>query len=278
VNPTDTVLTEMRFEIPMQQGSRLGIQRNDWMILNMIAANGWKRPIYFTSPYGSMGFGDYLRKDGLTYRLVPVKTKNPDNWIVRTYMRENNLDIIEKNLMNKFVYTSKRGVYFDEENRRHALNLRTTYAEAAGDMADAGKKDKALNLLHKCESMIPKEDLPYAMIGRDNGHNVNGLIYLEACYKAGEMQLAEKIRLALKKDLEQQQKYYQYIKTEREDLFAGFDGQDGEAAKNDYCLFLLKMLEDKYHPAAKPNVNETQKGPIINNPDTSKQKDSNKKR
>lgn len=277
VNPTDTVLTEMRFEIPMQQGSRLGIQRNDWMILNMIAANGWKRPIYFTSPYGSMGFGDYLRKDGLTYRLVPVKTKNPDNWIVRTYMRENNLDVIEKNLVNKFVYTSKRGAYFDEENRRHALNLRTTYAEAAGDMADAGRKDKALNLLHKCESMIPKEDLPYAMIGRDNGHNVNGLIYLEACYKAGEMQLAEKIRLALKKDLEQQQKYYQYIKTEREDLFAGFDGQDGEAAKNDYCLFLLKMLEDKYHPAAKPNVNETQKGPIINNPDTTKRKDSNKK-
>ena len=43
------------------------------LYLNIIAANKWKRPIYFTSPYGELGFQQYLRTDGLTYRLVPVK-------------------------------------------------------------------------------------------------------------------------------------------------------------------------------------------------------------
>ena len=46
VNPDDSVLTEMRFEIP-----KTHLFKNDAAILNIIAANKWKRPIYFTSEY-----------------------------------------------------------------------------------------------------------------------------------------------------------------------------------------------------------------------------------
>src|SRR5207249_3079708 len=45
VNPNDSILSELRFELPKNS-----IQRNDLMILNIIAANNWKRPIYFTAP------------------------------------------------------------------------------------------------------------------------------------------------------------------------------------------------------------------------------------
>jgi hypothetical protein len=278
VNANDTVTAEMRFELPMQQGRRLLIQKNDLTILNIIAANNWKRPIYFTSPYGSLGFGDYLRKDGLTYRLVPVKTHNKvDNWIVRSYPVNGdvNTDFMEQNLMNKFKFSSKHGVYFDEENRRHALSIRTAYANLTGDLADLGRKDEALKVLQKCENMIDPRDLPYAMVSRNNEHNIMGMIYLEASYKAGNLQLAEKIKQALKKDMEQQDRYYNYLKNEREDLYIGV--QD-EADQNRNLLGLLTVIEEKYNPKATPTINETQKQPIVNTPrDSSKQRDSTKK-
>jgi hypothetical protein len=56
----------------------------------VIAANQWKRPIYFTMPYNDLGFGNYLRRDGLAYRLVPVK-QSPVN-------TDHMLDVV----MNKF--------------------------------------------------------------------------------------------------------------------------------------------------------------------------------
>ncbi|MER3497966.1 MAG: DUF2723 domain-containing protein [Chitinophagaceae bacterium] len=282
VNAKDTTLPYIQFELPGEPGSRIGFTRSDWMILNIIAANGWKRPIYFTSPYTALGFGNYLRKDGLTYRLVPaVQKSNQQNWVVRTFMTATNDDVMLDNLLNKFVYTSKPGVYFDEENRRHALNLRSTYAEAAGNLADKGRKKEALKLLQKCESFINSKDLPYAMIGRDNGHNINGLVYLEACYKAGNFELAEKVKAALKKDLEEQKAYYEYLRNNKEDLYGGFDGQNGEAYRNDRLLDLLDFLDQQYNPKAQTQKTIETNQPTITNiakpgSDTQKKVDSNK--
>ena len=51
-------------------------------------------------------------------------------------------------------------MYFDEENRRHILNLRALYGEAAGNLADAGRKEDALRLLDKVEKGIDPKNLP----------------------------------------------------------------------------------------------------------------------
>ena len=62
-----------------------------------------------------------------------------------TQVRDNNESAMYTNLMEKFGFggADKKGVYFDEENRRHLLNIRAVYAEAAGNMADNGKKEQA---------------------------------------------------------------------------------------------------------------------------------------
>ncbi len=58
-------------------------------ILNIIAANKWRRPIYFTSPYDELGFAQYLRTDGLTYRLVPVKNSEVNrDWAYNVMMKK----------------------------------------------------------------------------------------------------------------------------------------------------------------------------------------------
>lgn len=285
-NATDTVLPEIIFELP---GDKNDLTRSDLMVLNIIASNAWKRPIYFTAPYGELGFGQYLRKDGIAYRLVPLKLEYPQSkWIVDqtlrqiklggTAIRDNNSDFIYKNMMEKFVFggAEKPGVYFDEENRRHLLTLRAAFGEAAGNLADKNRKTEAKNLMDKCEKFMNIENIPYAMVSRYNTHNQTGLLYLEACYKTGLSELAEKIRLRIRKDLEQQKKYYDYLKNDREELFKSLNT---EFEINERLLFVLDAVEKQYAPQTQPKTIIEGSGTIINTPntrDTGNKKDSGK--
>jgi hypothetical protein len=258
VNPTDSVLSAMLFEIPQNKLNQ-GLIRSDLMILNIIASNQWKRPIYFTSAFGDLGFQPYLRKDGMSYRLVPVLPKSPQqNWVIDNVLRQmrfgnsqikdNNTDVIYKNLMEKFEFggANKKGMYFDEENRRHLLNMRQLFGEAAGNLADLGRKEDAQKLLDKVEKGISTDNLPYGLVSRYNSHNQTTLLYLEACYKAGKTDLAEKVRLAVRKDLEQQRKYYNYIRDSRPELYGAFERS--EAPINEIMLEVLNAIEKRYAP------------------------------
>lgn len=203
VNAKDTVVSEMRFDLP--QG-KTALMKNDLAVLNVIAANKWKRPIYFTSPFGELGFAQYLRSDGLSYRLVPVQPK-----IGMDGSRDNvNDDVAYDNMMKKFAFGSAdiKGVYFDEENRRHLLSIRQAYATAASSMADDGRKDEAKKMLEKCDKGIDPVNMPYAMVSRFNQHNVVGVSMMEAAYKADYRALGDKIIKDLKKDIDQQLIYY----------------------------------------------------------------------
>lgn len=54
--------------------------KNDFLVLNIIAtnsANGWDRPIYFSSTLAKSSYlnlEEYFQQEGLAYRLLPVKT------------------------------------------------------------------------------------------------------------------------------------------------------------------------------------------------------------
>jgi hypothetical protein len=127
-----------------------------------------------------------------------------------TQIRSNNFDVIFNNLMTKYKFggAESGNIYYDEENRRHLLNIRSLYAEAAGNLADKGRKDDARKILEKIEAGIHPGSLPYAMVSRYNNHNQTSLVYLEAAYKAENKALAEKLRTAIEKDLDQQMNYY----------------------------------------------------------------------
>ena len=243
VNKDDSVVNELQFEIPKSI-----IYKNDAAILNMIAANKWKRPIYFTSPYGELGFGDYLRQDGLTYRLVPVKNSDV------------NRDWVYDKLMNKFVFgnADKPGVYFDEENRRHLNSIRLVYAQAAGSLADAGRKEEARKLLTRCDSHMLEQNFPYAMASRGQQQNQISLSFLYAAYKAGDMALAQKVAQELKKDIEQQSAYYQSLSDERR------DNLEDEERRNDNNMRNLLALEQQFKnpPPAIENPGQLKTTPV----------------
>jgi hypothetical protein len=157
------------------------------------------------------------------------------NGLGGTQIRANNLDSMYTTMMNDFEFggAGKKGVYFDEENRRHILSIRSLFGEAAGNMADAGRKDEAQKLIDKVEAGISPDNLPYGLVSRYNSHNQTTMVYLEGCYKAGKTELAEKVRAAVRKDLEQQFDYYAAIggmsRAEFDGLFSQYEKMRQEA-------------------------------------------------
>jgi hypothetical protein len=171
-------------------------------VLNVIAANKWQRPIYFTSPFNELGFGRYLRNDGMTYRLVPVEGQNMvnDGWAYEKLKKD-----------FAFGGSSTAGVYFDEENRRHLLGIRQAYAEVAASLAENGRKEDAKRILQRLDSNMRQDNIPYGMVSRQNQHNMVSAQLVEAAYRAGDNALGEKVANALKKDLNEQIAYYAYL-------------------------------------------------------------------
>jgi hypothetical protein len=208
VNTTDNVVPEVRFEIPKNV-----LMKNDLAVLNVIAANRWTRPIYFTSSFTGaegLGFDNYLRKDGLTYRLVPVVNERINtNWMA-------------DKLMNKFAFGNANipGVYFDEENRRHLNTIRGAYSELAIDLAQKGRNEEARRALDKVDKMMLQENFPYGHISRGNMHNRNSLVFLQACYLADHKSLAAKVMGSVKKDLQQQIKFYNSLSESKAEWMA----------------------------------------------------------
>ncbi|MEO6668893.1 MAG: DUF2723 domain-containing protein [Ferruginibacter sp.] len=226
VNEKDTgVLNQLTFDIPKNY-----LYKNDAAILNIIAANKWKRPIYFTSPYGELGFQNYLRQDGLTYRLVPIANGGT------------NQDWVMDKMMTKFVFgnADKPGVYYDEENRRHLNSIRLSYAQAAGDLANAGRSEDAKKLLNKCDKMMLEENFPYGSVSRSQQHNQIAMQFLYAAYRAGDNVLAAKVARSLRKDMEQQVLYYQSLSDNRRDILSY------EEERNDNLLKGLLQLEQQF--------------------------------
>jgi hypothetical protein len=197
VEAGDSVVSDMRFEIPKDV-----LMKNDLAVLNIIAANKWERPIYFTSPFGELGFGQYLRNEGQSYRLVPVAGQNMVN-------TRKSYDVLK----NKFAFGSANipGVYFDEENRRHLVSIRQSYAEAANQLAIQGDSAKARELLQIADKNLLEENIPYAMVSRQNQHNTISVQFVEAAYKAGDKKLAAKVSAAIMKDVNEQLAYYAFL-------------------------------------------------------------------
>jgi hypothetical protein len=264
VKPTDSVLNEVVLDISPNKSF---FSLDQLTMLSVLASSNWRRPICFTSPYGEVGFGPYLRQEGLIYRVVPVAVNN--NLSQSLAM---DVDKTKDLLMTQFRSgnANKPGVYFDEENRRHLLSLRATYAQAAINLANQGRKQEAVSLLDRSETLIQPEALPYAMVGRDNGHNRTSVVYLEAAYKAGHTALAKKLKDALTKDINDQLSYYKYLQDKRPEYYNGDLMDDERYCK--YSLQYIQGLEQQYNPGA---VNITEKpGQTA---DSSKPKDSIKK-
>ncbi|HMH21601.1 MAG TPA: DUF2723 domain-containing protein [Puia sp.] len=278
VNATDSVVSELRLDISKNKNYLL---KNELAVLALIAANKWQRPLCFNSTYelDDLGLSKYIRQDGLAGRLVPVETKNAN------YGYYNN-DVAYNTMMTKFGFgnADKEGVYYDEENRRHLNTLRAAHAQLAMSLVDAGQKDKARNLLEHFDKNVLESNFPYGMTSnRGNQHNRISMSFLLACYQSEDQTLAKKVAASVKKDLEQQMRYYKGLGENMSDEQLAINAQMARQGKggnlsdkqgefvedilSSYQMLLnLGDWEKQFAPAARAPVTELNQQPLINNP------------
>ena len=137
------------------------ITKDELMILDMIANNQWKRPIYFAITVGRdkyLNLQDYFQAEGFAYRLVPIKTTPVDDRIGRVETK-----VMYDNMVNKFTWgnMNKPDVYLDENNMRMSMNVRNNFVRLADALIDEGKADSAVAVLDRCNELTPNEKVPY---------------------------------------------------------------------------------------------------------------------
>jgi len=182
----------------------------------------------------------------LIYELVPVLQSPADN-----------LDVRKTDSLLKTSFLSggaeRTDVYFDEENRGNLLYIRQTFTLAANGLIAQGKKQEAIELLKRSEALVKPESLPYAMVSARSGpnrHNMISFRYLDAAINAGYTELANKIKPALRKDLQEQLAYYEYLKNEKPEYYGSF------VQDVDVCTQILNALNQMDKQAAPPTVTE----------------------
>ena len=217
-------------------GKRM-LYKNDLMVLDLVAHNDWKRPIYFAvsvSPDAYVGLEKFFRLEGLAYRLVPVKTDNSSG-----YYGYVDTDKMYDNLMNKFRFggIEKESMYLDEGILRMAMNLRIQYARLAEALIAKGEKEKAKKVLDKCLESLPKSNVPY---------NIVMMQYVDMYYKLGDKENARMISESLIEEFKEKVGFYHLVSMDYRDNLNEYKRefrQSFTVANN--ILSLAKRYEDE---------------------------------
>ncbi len=173
------MLKQMQWDL---QGSYF--RKAQMMVLDLLATNNWKRPVYFAITIGNDGYyglQKFFRLDGLAYKVVPIETPTNMGQIASI-----NTDVLYDKLMNTFKWggIEKEGVYLDENNRRMLLNIKNNFARLANALLKEGKTDSAITVLDHAVKIMPKEKIPY---------NYYDLLIAEAYYQAKAHDKADNI-------------------------------------------------------------------------------------
>lgn len=185
VSATDSIVDQVQFSMPKNVA-----YKNDLGILNILAANAWKRPIYFANsidPDHYEGLQEYLQLEGLAYKLIPVRTVgNTTNSPLRVNA-EKCMDLI----MNKFEYGNahRTDVNYDQTNRRMLNTPRILAFQLADYFVRNNRNADAIKVLEKVLKSISESSYPTAITQEDRSM----ILMADMSMKAGSKELAKSI-------------------------------------------------------------------------------------
>ena len=141
------------------------LYKNRLMMLDIVANNDWKRPIYFTG--GSFGDDDYmwmknyLQLDGMVYKLVPVKTPIPKDG---SPLDMGQIDTDKMyTIVTKWDWGNSESphIYHDPETRKNSISYRTNLARLMEQLINEGKPEKAKKIINLAMQKMPLEYYGY---------------------------------------------------------------------------------------------------------------------
>ena len=175
------------------------VEKANLMIMDLLATNNWKRPVYFVMTTGLdtyIGLEKYFHLEGLAYHLLPVKAKESDGQI-----GEVNTSVMYDNIMNRFKWgnINKPGVYIDETNSRMVMNMRGMFGRLANALIREGKADSAKRVIDRCFEVFPEAAV---------GYDFFTVPLIDGYYKIGETAKANAIAAKLAKNATSELSYF----------------------------------------------------------------------
>lgn len=153
-DPDDSVLVNLR-------GNNL--RMDNLVLLDILATNNWKRPVYFASPEVPLeiGLAPYLQLSGFAYKLTP----HNEHFTDQSEIGYIDPDRLFTQYMEQFSFASiaNPSVYLDYTHitQLNVLNLRHKFARLAEALINKGDPAKALKVLDKITALLPNERLTY---------------------------------------------------------------------------------------------------------------------
>jgi len=121
----------------------------DQVLLNILETNRWKRPFYISvglGPVGSLGLQNYIRPDGVVFRVVVDPAQRRD------------FSVLETNLLDRYSYRGLGGeVLLDDVSRNMTNNYRRTFNYLQQYLTGANDQD-GLKRLRALEQELWPED------------------------------------------------------------------------------------------------------------------------
>ncbi len=136
------------------------LYKSDLIMLDIIATNDWKRPIYFSSTLGGSSYlnlKEYMQLEGYAYRLLPVRVPGAQDGYV-------NSDVMYKNMMTKMEWREldNPNSYYDNTYLGSPVaTARIAFLRLAGQLIADGRKDEAKKAIERSLSTMPDKSIPY---------------------------------------------------------------------------------------------------------------------
>ncbi|MCB9245313.1 MAG: DUF2723 domain-containing protein [Flavobacteriales bacterium] len=154
VRESDLPRVADRIEFSVRQNS---LMKGSIVMFDIIATNaerGWERPIYFTTTTSDdtySGLQSYFRHEGLTYRLVPIRS----DWSQRGMIDD---DLLYDRLMKDYVWGNmdKGEMFLDHKATLVPRNLRSLFAQLSRNYLLKGDSTRAIELANKSFEVIPE--------------------------------------------------------------------------------------------------------------------------
>ena len=197
VKPEDADLIVDYIDIDLPQSA---LPKNRILMLDIIANNDWKRPIYFSG--GSFDSAEYiwmkeyLQLDGLIYKLVPIRTENPNSFELGRIDTDLMYDIVMK---WDWGNSGSDAIYHDPQTRSQGLSFRSNLARLTEALLSENKIDKARDIIDVAMENIPVEHYGfYAFVEP----------FVDGYYKVGEKQKGRALFEQLKSIYQNRLTYY----------------------------------------------------------------------
>lgn len=199
VNPkyNDSIVPYLDINI---KGSAL--YKNRLMMLDILANNNWKRPIYFSGgafdDEDYLWLKDYLQLDGMVYKLVPIKN-SPSKDGGPLDMGQIDADKMYDIVMKWDWGNSNGNIYHDPETRRNSITYRTNLSRLMYQLIKEGKIDKAKNVINLAITQMPLDKYGYYSLVEAFG---------DGYYKVGEKAKAQDLLNKLVQKYKENLNYY----------------------------------------------------------------------